>query len=71
MPAIKIMCLGGGSLYFRNVLGNLALEGELAESDIVLYDIDPEKAERMADLGRRLSEAAGARLEHTLDGRPR
>ena len=62
MPAIKIMCLGGGSLYFRNVLGNLALEEELAESDVVLYDIDPEKAERMANLGRRLQEAAGARL---------
>ena len=62
MPAIKIMCLGGGSLYFRSVLGNLALEGELADSDVVLYDIDPEKAKRMANLGRRLSEAAGARL---------
>ena len=34
----------------------------MAESDVVLYDIDPEKAERMANLGRRLQEAAGARL---------
>ena len=62
MPAIKIMCLGGGSLYFRRVLGNLVLEEQLAESDILLYDIDPEKAERMAALGRRLAEAAGTRF---------
>jgi len=54
MPAIKIMCLGGGSLYFRRVLGNLVLEEQLAESDILLYDIDPEKAERMAALGHQL-----------------
>ena len=45
MPAIKIMCLGGGSLYFRSVLGNLALEGELADSDVVLYDIEPRESE--------------------------
>ena len=62
MPAIKIMCLGGGSLYFRSVLGNLVLEEQLAESDILLYDIDPEKAERMAALGRRLAETAGTRF---------
>ena len=70
MPAIKIMLLGGGSLYFRNVLGQLALEEELAGSDVVLYDLDGEKAERMASLGRRLSEEAGSRLRFTGTGNP-
>lgn len=44
MPAIKIMLLGGGSLYFRNVIGNLVLGQELAGSKVVLYDIDGSKA---------------------------
>ena len=70
MPAIKIMLLGGGSLYFRNVLGQLVLEEELAGSDVVLYDLDGEKAERMASLGRRLSEEAGSRLRFTSTGNP-
>jgi alpha-galactosidase len=70
MPAIKIMCLGGGSLYFRQVLGNFALEEELAGSDIVLYDIDAEKAELMAGLGRRLNEMAGGSLNITSTGDP-
>ena len=68
MPAIKIMCLGGGSLYFRHVLGNFALEEKLAGSDIVLYDIDSEKAELMAALGRRLNDLAGGRLNITATG---
>ena len=70
MPAVKIMCLGGGSLYFRQVLGNLALEEELAGSDVVLYDIDPEKAELMAGLGHRLNDMAGASLNITATGNP-
>ena len=70
MPAIKIMLLGGGSLYFRNVLSNLALEQELAGSEVVLYDIDGSKAERMADLGRRLSVEAGARLRFSATADP-
>ena len=70
MPAIKIMCLGGGSLYFRQVLGNFALEEELAGSDIVLYDIDAEKAELMAGLGRRLNEMAGGSLNITSTSDP-
>ena len=70
MPAVKIMCLGGGSLYFRQVLENLALEEELAGSDVVLYDIDPEKAELMAGLGRRLNDMAGGSLNVSATGNP-
>ena len=63
MPQIKIACLGGGSLYFPRVLGDLALEEELAGSEITLYDIDAEKAERMATLGTRLATQAGTGLK--------
>ena len=45
---IKIACLGGGSLYFPRVLADLALANEVAGSEVVLYDIDAEKAERDA-----------------------
>lgn len=58
----KISCLGAGSLYFPRVLADLALAPDLAGSDVVLYDIDVEKAELMAATGRRLAEAAGSAL---------
>ena len=59
MSAKKIVCLGGGSLYFRRALPDLMLSEDLAGSEIVLYDIDAEKVERMAAMGRRLAERAG------------
>ena len=58
----KIVCLGGGSLYFRRALRDLPLDEGLRGSEVVLYDIDHEKAERMAGLGKRLVEAAGSGL---------
>ncbi len=51
----KIVCLGGGSLYFRRALKDLPLDEGLAGSEVVLYDIDHEKADRMAAMGRRLA----------------
>lgn len=59
----KIICLGGGSLYFRNVLGDLAVTDELNGSEVVLYDIDMERAELMAKCGQRLSDKAGANFK--------
>ena len=59
MSAKKIACLGGGSLYFRRALPDLVLNEDLSGSEIVLYDIDAEKAERMAVMGRRLASRAG------------
>ena len=59
MCASKIVCLGGGSLYFRRALPDLLLNEDLAGSEIVLYDIDAEKVEFMAAMGRRLAECAG------------
>jgi len=65
----KIVCLGGGSLYFRRALPDLLVSQDLAGSEIVLYDIDGEKVELMAEVGRRLAEEAGTgfRVRHTTD----
>ena len=56
MPGKKIVCLGGGSFYFRDILADLVLKEGLKGSEIVLYDIDKERAELMAKCGKRLSE---------------
>jgi len=69
MTAKKIACLGGGSLYFPRVVADLALAEELSGSELVLYDIDEEKVERMAAMGRRLAEQSpvGLRVRSTGD----
>jgi len=54
----KIVCLGGGSLYFRS-LGHILISKELAGSEIVLYDLDAEKIERMARMVRGLAKQSG------------
>lgn len=59
MPSVKIAALGGGSLYFRRALADLARSPELSGSEVTLYDIDEEKAAHMADLGNRLFAEAG------------
>jgi len=58
MCASKIVCLGGGSLYFRRALPDLMLNEDLAGSEIVLYDIDAEKVERMAAMAERMTARA-------------
>jgi len=65
----KIVCLGGGSLYFTSCLPDLLLCEDLGGSEIVLYDIDAEKVELMADVARRLAEqaATGFRVRSTID----
>lgn len=62
MPSSKITCLGAGSLYFRRAIPDLLVNEDLAGSEIVLYDLVHEKAERMAAMGRRLAERAGTRF---------
>ena len=56
MPSKKIVCLGGGSLYFCRALPDLMVTEGLSGSEIVLYDIDREKSELMAAFGQRLAE---------------
>ena len=63
MPAVKIACLGGGSFYFRRVLADLPLSEELAGSEVVLYDLEYEKARRMAAMGARIAGEAPTGLK--------
>jgi alpha-galactosidase len=63
MSGRKIVCLGGGSLYFRRALPDLLISPDLAGSEIVLYDIDEEKVQMMAQMGSRLAERAGTGLK--------
>ncbi|MCZ6676755.1 MAG: hypothetical protein O7E52_05850 [Candidatus Poribacteria bacterium] len=69
MAVKKIVCLGGGSLYFRRAIPDLLLSEDLAGSEVVLYDIDGEKVESMAAMGRRLAELAdtGFKIRSTID----
>lgn len=69
MPKKKIVCLGGGSLYFPHSLPEILSQEELAGSEIVLYDIDAPKVEHMARLGRRLAREArtGFQVRSTVD----
>lgn len=60
MPtARKIACVGGGSLYFRRAVPELLVREELAESEIVLYDLDLEKVQIMAARLAELAAEAG------------
>jgi len=63
MANLKIVCLGGGSLYFPFAISELVRREELAGSELVLYDIDGEKVALMARLGRRLAREAGTRFK--------
>jgi alpha-galactosidase len=76
MPSKKIACLGGGSMYFARALPDLVVVPGLAGSELVLYDIDLEKAQVMARHGTRLAQEGGlgmkvraaTTLEDALDG---
>lgn len=65
----KIVCLGGGSLYFKEAIPHIVINKELSGSELVLYDIDAEKIERMSALSKRLAEEAGTgfRVRATTD----
>jgi len=62
MPSKKIVCLGAGSMYFPRALGDLAITPGLGGSEVALYDLDADKAELMAGLGRRLADMSGTGL---------
>ncbi|MCD6362064.1 MAG: hypothetical protein J7M38_14500, partial [Armatimonadetes bacterium] len=76
MPAKKIVCLGGGSLYFRRAVPDLLVTEDLAGSEIVIYDLDQRKSELVAAMGQRLAAEAGtgctvraaAELADAVDG---
>ena len=58
MAAKKIVCLGGGSLYFRRAIPDLLVTEDLAGSEIVVYDLDDEKAALVAGMGQRIAAEA-------------
>ena len=63
MSAKKIVCLGGGSVYFHWGMIDLVTHPELAGSEIVLYDLDAEKIRIVAAMTRRLVREAGTRMK--------
>ena len=62
---MKIACLGGGGLYFTRPIGDFALSEDFGGSEVALYDIDRDRAELMARMGRRLAREAGSRMRMT------
>ena len=76
MPSKKIVCLGGGSVYFHWGMVDLVMQQDLAGSEIVLYDLDAQKVQLVAAMAKRLARQAGAgmkvrattRMDEALDG---
>jgi alpha-galactosidase len=68
----RIVFIGAGSVEFtRNLLGDILTFPELAESEIVLHDIDPERLETAEAMAKWTNGAVGAhaRIESHLDRR--
>ncbi len=68
----RIVFIGAGSVEFtRNLLGDILTFPELAESEIVLHDIDPERLATAEAMARWTNGAVGAhaRIESHLDRR--
>ena len=68
----KTVFLGAGSTVFaRNLLGDILGHEELADSEIVLHDIDPERLDTSELVARRVCEAlnAPAKISVTTDRR--
>src|SRR6266508_2013921 len=64
MPARRIAIVGAGSAYMPGVIrGLLARAGDLAGSELALYDLDAGRLELMRGLAARMIAAAGADLE--------
>ncbi|MFH1612965.1 MAG: hypothetical protein ABIB46_04490 [bacterium] len=59
----KIVCLGGGSNYFIDAIRELVLNKDLNDSEVMIYDINLDKAKLMADYGKKISEIAGVKLK--------
>lgn len=62
MPAKKIVLLGGGSAFFRTVIGELAITEELMGSDVVFYDVQEPYMELIARYGQRVAQETGVNL---------
>lgn len=70
LPGRKITFIGAGSTVFaQNLLGDILLRPELAESHICLYDLDAERLRVSEIVARRICRTLGspARIESTTD----
>lgn len=69
MEKIKIVLLGGGSLYFETVMAEIACTPELAGARVWLYDINPQRMDLMRRVGLRIAEKtkSGLDIRATLD----
>ena len=68
----RIVFIGAGSVEFtKNLLGDILTFPELASSEIVLHDIDPERLEAGVAIARWTTDTLGAaaRISSTLDRR--
>ena len=66
----KIAFIGAGSVEFtRNLVGDILAFDELADAEIALHDIDPERLETAAGIVRLVGDGLGrrARVTATLD----
>ncbi|MBI5723855.1 MAG: hypothetical protein HZA50_07855 [Planctomycetes bacterium] len=63
MPSKKIVCLGGGSMYFHGSMREIVCQEDMAGSELVLYDIDGPKVEIAAGMARRLAKQAGSGMK--------
>ena len=59
---MKIVLLGGGSLYFETVIAELACTPELAGSDVMLYDVDAKRMDLVYRVGLRIVAETKAEL---------
>jgi len=62
MNNLKIALLGGGSLYFESCMAEIASTPELANTELVLYDIDEARMDLIRRIGLRIVEKTQAKL---------
>lgn len=72
MPAIKLCIIGGGSAYMTSMFGTIARyvrEGDLAGSEVTLYDINEKSVKRMCDWAQAAVRNDGLKLKfsYSLD----
>jgi len=63
MKKIKIVLLGGGSLYFESVMAEIACTPELSGAEIMLYDINAKRMDLMRRVGLRIAEKTKSGLD--------
>jgi len=68
MKNLKIVLLGGGSLYFESVIAEIATTPELHGSRVVLYDIDARRMDLIRRVGERISAKTGSELAISATG---